>query len=222
MFLKLKFISKEFEKYFLNSSLDGSPNNNNDLLLNLNESKLKFTEKKLVQEIYENLKDDQGLVNKDDLYLFLLSVVNLYNYHSLKQNRKNIKESEILSTILGREVKEDDPNFKTLLKENKKEIEKLAIKRLDEDAQAQIKSQRKYVGFTEDNKIVITKAMSDNIHKDFNFLSINNSNANHIPPKKSKKQANNMTFKPSTNPNSDKLCSNFRRKIQIVGLNFTI
>jgi len=55
--------------------------------------------------------------------------------------------------------------------------------------------------------------MAEDIHKDFNFLSINNSNANRVCKKAEPRPQ--MSFKPTTNPNSDLLSSNFRRKIRI-------
>ena len=220
MFLRLKFISKEFEKYFLNNSENTSPSNNNDLLLNLNESKLKFTEKKLVQEIWENLKDNEGLVDKNNLYLFLLSVVNLYDYHLIKKNKKNFNEKIILSELLKSEIKDEE--LSSMIKSRKKEINQYILAKVNEEILSKIKTSKKYVGFDENNSLYISNKMSDNIHKDFNFLSINNSNANHVFSNKDKNQKTIMTFRPTTNPNSDKLSSNFRRKIQIVIYTVTI
>ena len=72
----------------------------------------------------------------------------------------------------------------------------------------------------ENGDYYITIPMSKNINKDFNLLSINWSNYNHVHNKEKNKQVsgtiNSNTFKPIINSNSKKLSINFRRKIQSV------
>ena len=214
MFLRLKFISKEFEKYFLNNSENKYNSTNNDLLLNLNESKLKFTEKKLVQEIWENLKDADSLVSKDNLYIFLLCVINLYDFYLTKKSRNQYKDIEILEALMNRKIQVEELEIEK--KCMKKEINQYILVRVNEEILSKIKIKRRYVGFDEKYNLLISSKMSESIHKAFNFLSINNSNANHAFFKKENSHKLVFTFRPTTNPNSDKLSSNFRRKIQIV------
>ena len=80
--LKLNFISPEKD----------TSNNN---IVNFNESSLKLVEKKLVCEIYENLKNSEGYIDKDQLLLFLLSLINLYEYYLLKINKHKFNLPEI-------------------------------------------------------------------------------------------------------------------------------
>ncbi len=200
----------------MNNSVENNnnPSNNNDLLLNLNESKLKFTEKKLVQDIFENLKNENALVHKDDLFVFLLSVINLYEFYLIKVNKNNFNEKEILEEVLKKKINDEEVSI--IKKTHKKDINSYILSRVEEKFVSSIVSTRKYVGFDNQNKAIITLQMAQIIHKDFNFLSINNSNANHSLSKKEKILKPNLPFRPTTNPNSDKLSSNFRRKIQIV------
>jgi len=87
------------------------------------------------------------------------------------------------------------------------------LNKINEHIISKIKNSKKYVGCDENNNIYISLQMAEDIHKDFNFLSINNSNANHVYKKTTSRPQ--MSFKPTTNPNSDLLSNNFRRKIQI-------
>jgi len=78
-----------------------------------------------------------------------------------------------------------------------------------------MKESKKYVGFDENNNLIVNIDMAKLIHKDFNFLNVNHSSYNsELFKKKLPENSVKLTFKPETNKNSDKLSNNFRNKIQ--------
>ena len=155
--------------------------------MNFNESSLKLVEKKLVCDIFENLKNSENVVDKNQLLLFLLSLINLYEYYLLKINKYKFNISQICTQM------ENQRN--ELIKSKSRSQEKISLNKISKKTKA------------EENK-------------DFNLLSINWSNYNHVHNKEKNKQVsgtiNSNTFKPIINSNSKKLSINFRRKIQSV------
>ena len=104
--------------------------------------------------------------------------------------------------------------------EEKREINNFVLEIINNEIASRITVIKKYGGLDENGVYYITIPMSKNINKDFNLLSINWSNYNHVHNKEKNKQVsgtiNSNTFKPIINSNSKKLSINFRRKIQSV------
>ena len=218
--LKLNFISPEKD----------TSNNN---IVNFNESSLKLVEKKLVCEIYENLKNSEGYIDKDQLLLFLLSLINLYEYYLLKINKHKfnlpeitceLKEKYMNEMIKSKSRSQEKFSFNKISKtraEEKREINNFILEKINDEIVSRIKIMKKYGGLDEKGVYYISIPISKNINKDFNLLSINWSNYNHIHNKENNKKNTSNTkasysFKPIINSKSKKLSVNFRRKIQSV------
>ena len=84
-----------------NSNLAGS---NKKEIINLTESVIKQQEKKLICLLWENLKDEEGLVNTDQLFLFVLSQLNLYEFYMYS----TFKKHHINKKFITETVKEND------------------------------------------------------------------------------------------------------------------
>ena len=200
--------------------------------MNFNESSLKLVEKKLVCDIFENLKNSENVVDKNQLLLFLLSLINLYEYYLLKINKYKFNISQICTQmenqrnelIKSKSRSQEKISLNKISKktkaEEKREINNFVLEIINNEIASRIKVIKKYGGLDENGVYYITIPMSKNINKDFNLLSINWSNYNHVHNKEKNKQVsgtiNSNTFKPIINSNSKKLSINFRRKIQSV------
>ena len=105
--------------------------------------------------------------------------------------------------------------------EEKREINNFILEKINDEIVSRIKIMKKYGGLDEKGVYYISIPISKNINKDFNLLSINWSNYNHIHNKENNKKNTSNTkasysFKPIINSKSKKLSVNFRRKIQSV------
>lgn len=206
----MSFISKE--KHYATEE---------ERMLNLNESILRQKEKKLVNEIYETLKDSDNLIDKEDLYYFLLSVLNLYETFLLKLHKSKVIENESEKSKTeskSKNLKESQKKEKERLKEEKKRTK---LKLINEEIVSKVRTTKKYGGFDDQNKFIISLQLNELINKEFNLLYINYSNNAFFNQKeiniegKSKLKCA-MKFKPEINRNSELLSANFRRKIQSV------
>jgi hypothetical protein len=205
----------------------------NNTIVNFNESSLKLVEKKLVNDIYENLKNLEGYIEIEQLLLFLLCLINLYEYYLVKINKHNYNIPQILTEINEKnktelKIKSKSRDKLGVIKngqlsqaEQKKEINKIILDKVNQELISKIKVAKKYGGTDENGMYYITIPMSKNINKDFNLLSVNWSNYNHMNNKENQKKisttnTSNLTFKPIINSKSKRLSVNFRRKIQNV------
>lgn len=103
LFENLKLISPPEDQNQSLESLHKKPEK--EFNHNLVENSLRQQEKKLVTQVWENLKDDEGNVNTDHLFLFLLSVINLYEFHLYSSYKKDHKldKSMLMTEILNTE-----------------------------------------------------------------------------------------------------------------------
>ncbi len=196
------------------------PNANDDINSNLNENAIALNEKKLVLELFENLKDYDNQVNIDHLFIFLLSILNLYEVYLLKihQMNDNLEESK------AEEQSSNCESKKSLAKDQskisaiqRKKEEKLSILiNLNNEMIAQIKKPCKYGGMDEENNFICPIVSSRSIFKDFNLFYINWSNLTYINRKKKINMDTEHTFKPKINQKSVKMSNAYRQKIQIV------
>lgn len=59
---------------------------------NLTEGSLRQQEKKLVTQVWEHFKDDEGNIKTKNLFLFLIAVLNLYDTYMVNEYKKHNKE----------------------------------------------------------------------------------------------------------------------------------
>jgi len=206
---KLNFVSKDLV-------YPSQQQTEKDVIPNFVESKNKTQEKKnLVQEIWNVLKDKEGLINKDYLFIFLLCVINIYDYFLIKINKKQFRSNEKESIQKLREKHQINQDKPVYTNEYVIELNKLILSKSNEEISSKLKESKKYVGFDENNNLIVNIEMAKSIHKDFNFLNVNHSSSNsELFKKKKPENSVKLTFKPETNKNSDKLSNNFRNKIQ--------
>lgn len=79
-------------------------------MLSLNESVLKQKEKRLVQDIIDNLRESEDLIDKENLYYFLLAVLNLYETCILKLHKLDNLQTEENKPIEQTSKQEQDQN----------------------------------------------------------------------------------------------------------------
>ena len=160
-------------------------------------------------------------------------MINLYDYYLLKVNKhkfnlieiltefKEKKKSELLKSKSKSQEKFTINVSKPNQNEEKRGVNNYILEKINNEIISRIRNVKKYGGLDEKGIYYITIPMSKNINKDFNLLSINWSNFNHILKKESNKKNNTNSniinsFKPIINVKSKKLSVNFRRKIQSV------
>ena len=138
----------------------------------------------LLKEIYENLKDDQGSMSIDHIFIFCLSILSLFEYYILSnyrmndnistiQTESNETQREIVSSISQKNLKYNHSSNKLLQKNysvktvsNNDEISsKLDI--INRDLLGRIVNYVKYGGFDLDNNFIITCNHSKLISKTF-------------------------------------------------------
>lgn len=202
---QLGYISNDNHNQKNNSNEDISHDNQNQP-----ESSLKLEEKKLVCEMWEALKDSDGYVNVDHLFIFILAVVNLYEYY-LYSSYKKANDVSVKSDT-GVENEKKDKIEKDKYDPNKKKQEILA--KISNDINSKIVSQGKYSAYDSDKNFLISFEKAKLVKKDFNLFYINFMNSNSIVKKKAPVKVNlNQAFKPSINHNSEKLSSEYRKKL---------
>ena len=171
------------------------------------ESMHKLEEKKLSCDIWEALKDKDGYVNVDHLFIFILAVINLYEYYlysSFKKSGFAVNSAE------------EVPIEKNKTKRDAKEKEAI-LSKISNDINSRIMSQGKYCSYDTEKNFLITFEKSKLIQKDFGLFYINFMNSNSISKKKSiQSQAYtsvNTELKPQINRNSEKLYVEYRNKL---------
>ena len=200
-------------------------------------SSSKNIERKLVLEMFENLKDIDGLVNLDHLFIFCLSILNLLEYYIVKSYFENNPGASDI--IENNEPEEITPNSNSSQKylnsvntsSNLKQVKKTTslrilyendqnaleniLQKLNYDLNSRIVINKKYGGIDIEGNFIITFTHSKLIFKDFNLLALNY-NALNFTNKKIEKnitKEDENKFKPKINPNSKDLGNKYRQKI---------
>jgi hypothetical protein len=194
-----------------------------------------------VNELFECLKDSEGYVNKDQLFIFLLSVLNLYEFYIFKMNvdkfdtNEIMKELEVKDVVSNKIKSKSKPKSINLIRSKSNNdslsIEKqtsvkeekvfnFVVDKINTEIMSKLKTIKKFCGFDEKGLFYITIQMSKTINKDFNLFTINwlesLKNVSRVDSKPAVSTNKNMTFKPFVSEKSKKLSLNFRRKIQSV------
>jgi hypothetical protein len=178
------------------------------------ESLHRQNEKKLVSDVWEALKDTEGLVNADHLFIFILAVINLYEYYLYLSYKKSPQERRKEETV--KEV-----NNYVSMKNKSKQAQKLnmdkteVMAKINLDINNKIVNQTKYGAFDENNNFLIPLDKAKIINRDFKIFYVNFMNVKALNKNKKEKKdtTTTITFKPQINENSNKLSEEFRKKI---------
>ena len=172
--------------------------------LSSNEGLIKQEEKRLLSEIYENLKENDNNVKISNLKKFLYCIIGLYNYILFKEfSNANPNEFKNFVNNVNNNNENDDNYDEIIIKQNE-EIENNIDKNNNNN--------NKYISYDQNNNKIYSLKNSKNIKKDFNLFSINFSQ-NRI--KKNPTNINNEKnlFVPNINKNSEQMSQKFREKI---------
>jgi len=133
--------------------------------LSSNEGLIKQEEKRLLSEIYENLKENDNNIKISNLKKFLYCIVGLYNYILFKEF-SNTNPNEFKNFINNvNNNNENDDNYDEIIIKQNEEIENNIDKNNNNN--------NKYISYDQNNNIIYSLKNSKNIKKDFNLFSIN-------------------------------------------------
>ena len=166
------------------------------------ENPLKQDETKLIKEIVNSLKNEQGEISKENIKNFLLCVLGLQKYEFYIRYKKE-HESELKDLFPQNKFKKEDVPELIIKKQNEEIISKV-----DKNSE----KNNKYAYRTNDGKIYISLEKGHSIKKDFSMLALNyrNSKKQSKDINKYRKQFN---FKPTINENSEKLYQKYKDKV---------
>ena len=199
----------EIHNLFYNIGMVSSPNKEiNDenkekieSVISNKESPIQLEENKLINLFISSLKNDQNLINKEDIKTFLICVVGLQKYY-------------FYYTYKSKHEKEKEEEFKC----KKEDLPELMIKKMNEEILSQVdknnEKNNKYCYKTTDGKIFISLEKGHSIKKDFNFFALNYRNS-----KKPARDINTLMqerrqfdFKPVINENTNKYFEKYQQK----------
>jgi hypothetical protein len=213
---------------FISNNKNEDISGGGDMLSNDGLFLTKNQEKKLLVDLYDNLKDNDGYVNLDHLFIFCLSILNLLEYYVVKTYKVNEEGSGINNfngngTKSQKTLKSSSSNPRIIQKTNSQltlneEATQNLIHKLNLDLNNRIVIHRKYGGLDEENNFIISFSHSKLIFKDFTIFSINWSSSFKAAKREKanlKLQENEMTFKPNINPKSVHLSNKYRQRVMI-------
>ena len=199
----------EIHNLFYNIGMVSSPNKEiNDenkekieSVISNKESPIQLEENKLINLFISSLKNEQNLINKEDIKNFLICVVGLQKYY-------------FYYTYKSKHEKEKEEEFKC----KKEDLPELMIKKMNEEILSQVdknnEKNNKYCYKTTDGKIFISLEKGHSIKKDFNFFALNYRNS-----KKPARDINTLMqerrqfdFKPVINENTNKYFEKYQQK----------
>ena len=167
----------------------------------ITESSLSLIEKKLVNDIFKNLKNADNLVSSEHLFMFLLVVLNVKEIHE-EINKVHTEKIELYSP---KETMTDNTELK---EEEMKSDTKLEVKSI---------TSTKFGLFDKNNSLTISNEIARNIFKDYYLFYLNWSNHFYNLKKEKKRfKSAQFTFSPKINKNSDTLSRNYRDIVKIV------
>ena len=159
------------------------------------ESTLQQEEKKLINQLFNSLKNEDDTIDNDKLLKFLISVIGLSNYDLYKQFKSNHQESDINDLINDKTTK--DEKLEIMLNKQNSENES----KINKDN----KNDNKYVSFDKDNKLIIPINKSKNIKRDFRLFQIAYMQNRANIKKKEKGKEKEYNFKPNINQKSEQI-----------------
>ena len=167
------------------------------------ESILQQDEKKLINQLYESLKNDDDTVDNDKLLKFLISILGLSNYDLYRQFKANHQESEISNLITDKTSK--DEKLEIMINKQNSENES----KINKDN----KKDNKYVSFDNENKLIIPINKSKLIRRDFQLFKITYMSSRANLKKKDKVKEEKYNFKPNINQKSEIIYEKYKEKM---------
>ena len=167
------------------------------------ESTLQQDEKKLINQLYESLKNDDDTVDNDKLLKFLISILGLSNYDLYRQFKANHQESEISNLITDKTSK--DEKLEIMINKQNSENES----KINKDN----KKDNKYVSFDNENKLIIPINKSKLIRRDFQLFKITYMSSRANLKKKDKVKEEKYNFKPNINQKSEIIYEKYKEKM---------
>jgi hypothetical protein len=178
----------------------------------------KQNEKKLIIQIFEALKKNQeaqideatNLINSDYLFIFILSILNLYDYYLYSTYKKTNPEKIVESKNKKNKSKNNSISSSV---SKKGEI----LKKISEDINSKIVSVSKYGAFDENNNFLIPFDKAKLINKDFSIVYINfMMNKSNMTRKKDLDVKNqNIRSRPEINAKSKRVYNEYRKKVMV-------
>jgi len=207
--------------------------------VNLNQSTIKRKEKKLLRGVYDALRNNEGLISIESLFLFLLSLFNLYDYYLVKSYKKKNPKNNKVNDVVVNQVLLQNPfsmkestlniNKKEILDEKKqREIDEMIANTIRDELSSKVKVIKKYCSFDENNNIIITFQQASLINVDFNQFYMNWSNYDESSKLNNNKRNNKKILEDKTtnqkdlsfikimNKKSRDIYSEYRKKIKEV------
>jgi len=214
-------LNKVFYKFgFVSFMLEEEENENSPVENNQNNhlSIHKQNEKKLIIQIFEALKKNQeaqideatNLINSDYLFIFILSILNLYDYYLYSTYKKTNPEKIVESKNKKNKSKNNSISSSV---SKKGEI----LKKISEDINSKIVSVSKYGAFDENNNFLIPFDKAKLINKDFSIVYINfMMNKSNMTRKKDLDVKNqNIRSRPEINAKSKRVYNEYRKKVMV-------
>jgi len=191
---------------------------------------LQLQEKHLLNLFVENVypqTDPESRLRSNDLFLYLVGILNLYDYFVYSSYKKTNpltnknKDLQTQSKIKNRKLPktEEETSLKSqIICAIKNEIKHKALKKL------------RYSSLDSENKMLITEENANNLKKDFhmfylNFMLNHDMKSNSFQILKAGVESvfkQNATFKPKIDENSRKLYSEYKRKVNVNDLNRSV
>ena len=188
-------------------------------------------EKKLLTDIHDELKDPHGFMNVDDVFYFVLSILNFYETYiieqykidgkliDLEEEENNNSQADIKEAKEKKVAEKENPEeAKRKLKQEEKEKH---LRIIQADILKKIKATKKYGGLDENSYYIISLDKSILIHKENSLLCVNwntNDFKEKVNEKKEKviSQVHVPSFKPKISKKSEEMGLAYRRKLQNV------
>ena len=166
---KKKLDFNQLKELFINLNFIPQSQSENEIINNL------------LNDIYENLKDEKGLMSIDHIFIFCLSILSLFEYYILSNyqmnNTSTIKteesQREITSSISQKNLKYNNSTNKLLPKTHSvKTVSSnddisLKLDIINKDLSSRIENNVKFGGFDCDNNFIITSYHAKLISKYF-------------------------------------------------------
>ena len=188
---------------------ENDKDNNEEKVLEKNENNkenpLQQEEKKLMNEIFNCLKDNQNEINKEDLKNFLICIIGIQKYY-FYQRFKTQHKSELQNLFPVNKFKKEDLPELMIRKQNEEIISKV-----DKNNEKNCK----YAYKTNDGAIYISLEKGHAIKKDFSILALNYRNYKKDSKENDKllKDRKEFNFRPTINENSEKLYQKYKDKV---------
>ena len=181
-----------------NNNNEKNAENTPEILL---ENSLRQNENKIITDVFNLLKNDENKVKTTDAKKFLNCIVGNQNY-ALYNNYKIKHANELKNLFPNKKFKKED-------------IPDLMIKNENQELKSEIDhsnpKNNKYIFHSNDKQIIIPLENGNLIKKDFHILGLNYRN-NKKKSKDNFKFVKKYPFKPTINPNSEKLSQKMKEK----------